>query len=388
MRVATNGYVSKMTNNRSIKFIDLAAQQALIREQVDAAVARVLDHGAYIMGPEVKMFEKELSEFCGAKHAIGCSNGTDAIILCLMAKELKPGDAVFCPSFTFAATAEAIATLGGRAIFVDIDLDTYNMDVESLKVAIREAKDQGLTPAGVISVDLFGQPADYDLLDPIVREEKMWLLCDAAQSFGASYHGRNVGTFGDMTTTSFFPAKPLGAYGDGGAVFVQDDELAEMIRSILFHGKGREKYDNVRLGMNARLDTLQAAILMEKLKIFTAEIESRNRVAARYCEALSDLLVTPKVMDGLVSVWAQFTIRIPGGDRAAIQAALKESGVPTAIYYPKPLHQQPAYDHFPVAGNGLPNSEIAAREVLSLPMHPYLDEETQDYIIERVKAAL
>lgn len=375
-------------NSAEIKFIDLAAQQAQIREKVDAAIARVLDHGAYIMGPEVRLFEKQLSEYCGAKHSIGCSNGTDAIVLCLMAKGLQPGEAVFCPSFTFAATAEAVAALGGTAFFVDIDLGTYNIDVESLKTAIRQAKDEGLVPKGVITVDLFGQPADYDLLTPIVREEKMWLLCDAAQSFGASYHDRKVGTLGDMTTTSFFPAKPLGAYGDGGAIFVEDDDLAEIIRSTLVHGKGKEKYDNVRLGMNARLDTLQAAILIEKLAIFPGEIERRNQIAARYCDALSNHVVTPQVMDGLTSVWAQFTIRIPGRDRSAVQASLRQTGVPTAIYYPKPLHQQPAYAQVPFVGNGLPNSEIAAQEVLSLPMHPYLDEETQDFIIEQVKAAL
>lgn len=375
-------------NSAAIKFIDLAAQQAQIRKKVDAAIARVLDHGAYIMGPEVGLFEKQLSEFCGARHSIGCSNGTDALVLCLMAKGLRPGEVVFCPSFTFAATAEAVAAVGGTAFFVDIDLKTYNIDVESLKAAIRKAKDEGLVPKGVITVDLFGQPADYDLLAPIVREEKMWLLCDAAQSFGASYHDRKVGTLGDMTTTSFFPAKPLGAYGDGGAIFVEDGDLAEVIRSMLVHGKGKEKYDNVRLGMNARLDTLQAAILIEKLAIFPDEIERRNQIAARYCEALSGHVVTPEVVEGLTSVWAQFTIRIPGADRSALRAFLQHTGVPTAVYYPKPLHQQPAYAQVPFVGNGLPNSEIAAQEVLSLPMHPYLDEEAQDYVIEQVKAVL
>lgn len=372
----------------STKFIDLASQQARIRERIDAAIARVLDHGAYIMGPEVGALEKQLAEYCGARHAIGCSNGTDALVLCLMAKGLQPGEAVFCPSFTFAATAEAVVALGGTPIFVDIDLDTYNLDVESLNAAIREAKDKGLNPKGVITVDLFGQPADYDSIVSIVRDEGLWLLCDAAQSFGASYRGHKVGTLGDLTTTSFFPAKPLGAYGDGGAVFVEDDDLAEIIRSTLAHGKGREKYENVRFGMNARLDTIQAAILIEKLRIFPEEVERRNQVAARYCEALSDHVGVPKVANGVVSVWAQFTIRIPGVDRAELQASLKQSGVPTTVYYPKPLHQQPAYAHLPVAGNGLPNSEIASREVLSLPMHPYLDEASQDYIVERVKAAL
>ncbi|GAB4370636.1 MAG: DegT/DnrJ/EryC1/StrS family aminotransferase [Kiloniellaceae bacterium] len=380
--------IFKMNGTRKIEFIDLAAQQARIRDRLDAAIARVLDHGAYIMGPEVDAFEKQLAAFCGARNAIGCSNGTDAIVLCLMAKGLQPGDVVFCPSFTFAATAEAVAFLGGRVVFVDIDPDTYNMDVESLKTAIRETREQGLSPKGVIAVDLFGQPADYDSLLPVAREAGLWLLCDAAQSFGATYRERKVGTLADMTTTSFFPAKPLGAYGDGGAVFVEDDEVAEIIRSTLVHGKGREKYDNVRVGMNGRLDTIQAAVLIEKLRIFAEEIELRNRVAARYCAALADHVCIPRVPDGLLSVWAQFTVRVPGARRAEIQAALKQSGVPTAIYYPKPLHRQTAFAHFPVSGNGLPNSDAAAQEVLSLPMHPYLDEATQDYIVERVKAAL
>lgn len=380
--------ISKMNGTRKIEFIDLGAQQARIRDRLDAAIARVLDHGAYIMGPEVDAFEKQLSEFCGASNAIGCSNGTDAIVLCLMAKGLQPRDAVFCPSFTFAATAEAVAFLGGHAVFVDIDPDTYNLDVGSLKTAIRETREKGLLPKGIIAVDLFGQPADYDLLMPVARNEGMWLLCDAAQSFGATYQGRKVGTLAEMTTTSFFPAKPLGAYGDGGAVFVENDEIAEVIRSTLAHGKGREKYENVRIGMNGRLDTIQAAILMEKLRIFPEEIELRNQVAARYCDALANHVGIPKVAEGVVSVWAQFTIRVPAAERARIQASLKQSGVPTAVYYPRPLHQQPAFAHCPIAGNGLPNSEAASQEVLSLPMHPYLDEATQDYIVEQIKAAL
>lgn len=349
---------------------------------------RTLDHGAYILGPEVGELEARLAEFCGARHAIGCSNGTDAITLVLMAKNVGPGQAVFCPSFTFAATAEVVAFLGATPYFVDIEPDTYNMDPASLRAAIAEAKDAGLQPAGVISVDLFGLPADYDAIEPVVNDNGLWLLDDAAQGFGAIYKGRKVGTIGIATTTSFFPAKPLGCYGDGGAVFTDDDELAALIRSLLFHGKGEDRYDNVRIGMNGRLDSLQAGILLEKLAIFPEEIEARNRIAKRYNEGFENLLVTPLIPEDSVSIWAQYTVRAPGKNRDAIVAALKEKGVPTAIYYPKSLHQQTAYKHFPMAAGGLPVSERVGKEVFSLPMHAYLDEETQDYIIDSVRSAL
>lgn len=371
-----------------IPFIDLAAQQARIRDRVEAAMRRTLDHGAYILGPEVGEFETRLAAFCGARHAIGCSNGTDALALVLMARNVGQGQAVFCPSFTFAATAEVVAWLGATPYFVDIEPDSYNMDPGSLKAAIREAKDAGLNPVGVIAVDLFGLPADYDRLEPIAAENDLWLLCDAAQSFGATYQGRKVGTIGMATTTSFFPAKPLGAYGDGGAMFTDDDHTAQLLRSLLFHGKGEDRYDNVRIGMNGRLDSLQAGILMEKLAIFPDEIEARNRIAARYDEGFRNVLVTPSVPDGSVSVWAQYTLRAPGRDRDAIVAALKEKGVPTAIYYPKPLHMQTAYKSFPSVGGRLPISDAAAKEVFSLPMHAYLDAETQDFIIDSVRAVL
>ncbi|MGI6851460.1 DegT/DnrJ/EryC1/StrS family aminotransferase [Mesorhizobium sp. 1B3] len=371
-----------------IPFIDLAAQQARIRDRVEAAMRRTLDHGAYIMGPELGELEAKLAEFCGARHAIGCSNGTDAITLVLMAKNVGQGQAVFCPSFTFAATAEVVAFLGATPYFVDIEPDTYNMDPASLKAAIGEAREAGLKPVGVISVDLFGLPADYDAIEPIVEENGLWLLSDAAQGFGGVYKDRKVGTIGVATTTSFFPAKPLGAYGDGGAVFTDDDDLAALIRSLLFHGKGEDRYDNVRIGMNGRLDSLQAGILQEKLAIFPAEIEERNRIAARYSEGFENLLVTPHVPEGSVSVWAQYTVRAPGKNRDAIVAALKDKGVPTAIYYPKPLHQQTAYENFPAAAGGLPVSERVAQEVFSLPMHAYLDQETQDFIIDSVRSVL
>ena len=373
---------------KPIPFIDLAAQQARIRDRVEAAMRRTLDHGAYIMGPEIGELESGLAAFCGARHAVACSNGTDALALVLMAKGVRRGDDFFCPSFTFAATAEVVAWLGATPYFVDIEADTYNMDPASLSAAIGEAREAGLTPTGVISVDLFGLPADYDRIEPVAAENGLWLLCDAAQGFGAAYKGRKVGTIGMATTTSFFPAKPLGAYGDGGAVFTDDDEMAALLRSLLFHGKGDDRYDNVRIGMNGRLDSLQAGVLIEKLAIFPDEIDARNRIAARYSDGFSNILVAPHVPEGSTSVWAQYTLRAPGHSRDTITAALKEQGVPTAIYYPKPLHQQTAYRTFPVVGGSLPVSERAAGEVFSLPMHAYLDEETQDFIIGSVRSAL
>ena len=373
---------------QSMAFIDLAAQRQRLGKSIEEAMLRVVEHGAYILGPDVKRFENDLAAFCGAKHVVSCANGTDAIGLVLMAKDIKEGDAVFCPSFTFAATAEVVAWTGATAVFCDSLADSFNIDPASLEAAIKVAKEKGLRPAVVIPVDLFGQPADYDAIEPICSREGMILLSDAAQSFGASYRGRKVGTIGLATTTSFFPAKPLGCYGDGGAVLTDDAGLAELLMSLRFHGKGDDKYDNVRIGMNARLDTLQAAILIEKLKIFAEEIEARDRVAARYNKQLAEVAIVPRLIDGATSVWAQYTLRLPGFDRDAFQAALKREGVPTAVYYPKPLHQQTAYKHYPVAGNGLPVSEKLAAEVVSLPMHPYLDEKTQDRVIAAVKSAV
>jgi dTDP-4-amino-4,6-dideoxygalactose transaminase len=373
---------------KPIRFIDLATQQAQIKAKIEAAIARVLAHGAYVMGPEVAQFEKDLSAFCGAKHSIGCANGTDALTLCLLARGVRPGMAVFCPSFTFAATAGAIALRGATPYFVDIHEDTFNLDPASLKLAIAQARKDGLQLAGVIAVDLFGQPADYSAIEPIVAEAGMWLLCDAAQGFGGTHRGRKIGTIGEMTTTSFFPAKPLGCYGDGGAVFVEDDETAAVIRSLIVHGQGTDKYDNVRVGMTGRLDTLQAAVLIEKLAIFSGEIDARNRVARVYNDGLRDVAIVPEVLDGCVSTWAQYTLRAPGKDRSTVLSHLKDKGVPTAVYYPKPLHRQTAYRHFPVAGNGLPVSDRVAADVFSLPMYPYLPPDEQAYIIEAVREAL
>jgi dTDP-4-amino-4,6-dideoxygalactose transaminase len=340
------------------------------------------------MGPEIGELESALAQFCGAKNAIAVSSGTDALALVLMAKDVKPGQAIFCPAFTFVATAEVVAWLGATVYVVDVLEDTYNIDPQSLKMAISQARKAGHQPVGVIPVDLFGLAADYASVEAIAEAEGLWVLSDAAQSFGSRYHDRAAGTCGLATATSFFPAKPLGCYGDGGAVFTDDDALSDIVRSLLFHGKGTSQYDNVRIGMTGRMDSLQAGILLEKLAIFPEEIEMRNAVARRYTEALSPVVGTPAVPDGLVSVWAQYTVRARDGRRDAIAAHLREKAVPVAIYYPTPLHRQTAYRHFPVAGNGLPVSERICNEVFSLPMHPYLDEETQDYIVETLIKAV
>src|SRR5215813_11616858 len=325
-----------------IEFIDLAAQRRQIGRRMDEAIMRVINHGKYIMGPEVADFEQELAAFCGAKHVLSCANGTDALGLALTVKNLKPRQAVLVPSFTFAATAEVVAWFDAVPVFVDVQGDTFNMDPASLEAGIAVARRSGLEPVGVIPVDLFGLPADYDEILTIASAHRLWVICDAAQSFGAVYKDRAVGTVGDIATTSFFPAKPLGCYGDGGAVFTGDDNAATLLKSLRVHGQGTDKYDNVRIGMNARLDTIQAAVLIEKLKIFTDEIAARDRVAARYTQALADVVGVPRVPEGLTSVWAQYTIRLATGQRAGFEAALKAQGVPTAIYYTKPLNRQQA----------------------------------------------
>ncbi len=371
-----------------IEFIDLKAQRRRLGENLDRALLSAVDEGAYILGPQVGRFEAALAAFAGAGHAIGTANGTDAIGICLMAMGLRPGDAVICPAFTFAATAEAVAWLGATPVFVDIDEKTYNLDPAALPLALETAARAGLKPRAVIAVDLFGQPADYEPIEAFCRDNGLKLICDAAQGFGASYRGRRVGSIGDFTTASFFPAKPLGCYGDGGAILTNDGESAELIRSLRFHGKGSDKYDNVRIGMNSRLDTIQAAILLEKLSIFEDEIAARQVVARRYAEGLADVAAVPFVMDGCVSVWAQYTIRVPAASRDGFMKAMKERGVPTNIYYPRPLNRQTAYARFPVAGNGLPVSERIAQEVVALPMHPYLTADVQDYIVAAARECL
>ena len=364
-----------------IPFIDLAAQQALIRPELDAAIARVLDHGKYIMGPEVQAFEAALSAHCGAKHTLSCSNGTDALVLALMALEAGPGDAVICPSFTFAATAEAVALVGATPVFADVEMATFNLDPHELEVAAECAANTGLTLRGILPVDLFGLSADYKAINQFASDNGLWVIADAAQSYGGSYQGEMVGVHGDITTTSFFPAKPLGCYGDGGAVFTQDDALASRMESIRVHGKGTDKYDNIRIGLNARLDTLQAAILIEKLKLLPREIQARQAIAERYSAALAEAVTVPQVPLATVSAWAQYTVLLPeGANRNEIQAELAGAGVPSAIYYPAPLHEQSAYKRFPVAGE-LPTTATLTPRVLSLPMHPYLKPDVQDKII-------
>jgi dTDP-4-amino-4,6-dideoxygalactose transaminase len=320
---------------------------------------------------------------------VTCASGTDALLMVLMAKNIGPGDAVLCPSFTFCATGEAVALTGATPVFVDVEEATFNMDPASLKRGVATAKQRGLKPRAVIPVDLFGQPADHDAIAAVAEAEGLFVLDDAAQGFGASYKGRKVGTFGLATATSFFPAKPLGCFGDGGAIFTDDDALAETLRSIRVHGQGSDKYDNVRLGLTGRLDTMQAAILIEKLKIFEDEIAARNAVAERYAWGLGNLVTVPRLAAGCSSVWACYTIRLPKGiDRNAFADSLKAQGIPTAIYYTRSMHQQTAYRDFPVAEGGLPASESLSGDVISLPVHAYLDGPTQERVIKAVRDAL
>jgi dTDP-4-amino-4,6-dideoxygalactose transaminase len=367
-----------------IPFIDLQTQRARIADKIDAALARVLAHGQFILGPEVREFEARLSAFGEAKHTLANANGTDALALPLMAWEIGKGDAVFCPSFTFAATAEIVPWFEATPVFVDVLPDTYNIDPKSLEAAIEGVKREGkLKPRVVVAVDLFGQPADYPRISEICRREGLSLIADSAQGFGCTLDGKQPLHWADCTTTSFFPAKPLGCYGDGGATLTNSDEDIAVMRSLAVHGAGTDKYDNVRIGMNSRLDTMQAAILIEKLAIFADEIVKRNEVADRYRHMLSNLVKTPTVIKGGVSTWAQYTIECE--DRDGLAAHLRNAGVPTAQYYPKPLHLQTAYREFPVGAGGMKVSEDIARRVISLPMHAYLDEPTQANIAQSVR---
>lgn len=370
-----------------IPFIDLAAQRRRLGPAVDAAVARVLEHCQFVMGPEVFAFEKDLAAFCGAKYAVSCASGTDALLMVLMAKGIGPGDAVLCPSFTFCATAEVVALLGATPVYVDVDASTFNIEPKNLEAALAAAKAAGLKPKGIIPVDLFGLPADHDAVAAFAKAENLFILDDAAQGFGAVHRGRKIGTFGDATATSFFPAKPLGCYGDGGAILTDDADLVELLKSIRIHGYGSERYDNVRLGVTGRLDTIQAAVLIEKLKIFPEEIVARDRAARRYNDALRDVAIVPETGND-TSVWAQYTLRLKPGTRDGFAAALKDEGIPTAIYYPKPLHRQTAYKQYPQPKGGLPVSDRLADEVISLPMHGYLEPAAQDRVIAAARRAL
>jgi len=376
-----------------MQFIDLGAQRARISDKIDKAVAKVIEGGHYILGAEVGEFEKQIADYVGVKHAIACANGTDALLMPLMARGIGAGDAVFVPSFTFAATAEVVALTGAEPVFIDVLPDTFNINVKQLKETIAAVRREGrLKPKAIIPVDLFGLPAEYDKIEAIAAEEKLMIVEDAAQGIGGYYTGKNgkkrmSGAFGAVGATSFYPAKPLGCYGDGGAMFTDDDEMAELLRSVLFHGKGETQYDNVRIGLNSRLDTIQAAILIEKLAILEDEMKRRAKIGARYAEALGEAVQAPHIPDGCRSAYAQYTIRIPGDDgrkRDALRAHLQEAGIPSVVYYVKPLHLQTAYRHFPRAVDGLPVSEQLAHEVLSLPMHPYLAEADQDKITDAI----
>ena len=372
-----------MTN--PIPFIDLQAQRRRLGPALDAAIRCAVEGGQWILGPQVAQFEKDISAWAGVKHAIGCSDGTDALSLLLRAWGVGPGDAVFVPAFTFVASAEVVVLAGAVPVFVDVLPDTFNMDPVSLEAAIALVKRDGkLKPKVVMPVDLFGQPADYRSLAPIAKREGLKLLCDTAQGFGAVMDGKRAGSIGDAAATSFFPAKPLGCYGDGGACFTNDDGLKEKLLSLRMHGQGRDRYEHVAIGLNARLDTIQAAILIEKLKIFEDEIEKRNAVAQRYTSAFanSNHIKTPVVLEGVTSTWAQYTLQV--ADRARFQADLKQAGVPTMVYYPIPLSRQPAYAAYP--GVATPVSEALCGHVVSLPMHPYLDEDAQNRVIDAVLA--
>ena len=368
-----------------IPFIDLKSQQEQIKPKIDAAISRVLAHGQYILGPEVAKLERQLAEFCGTRFALTCASGTDALLLALMAHEIGRGDAVFVPAFSFVATAEVVVLLGATPVFVDVDGKTFLMDINSLESAIETASNQGLRAKAILPVDLFGQPADYECIGHLAEAQGLLMLADGAQSFGATQNGKRVGTLAPITATSFFPAKPLGCYGDGGAIFTDDPKMLEVLGSLRVHGQGKVKYDNVRIGINGRLDTMQAAILLEKLLIFDDEIAARQHVADRYKKALNDVVETPVIHEGSTCVWAQYTIRVRNRDRVA--AKLKEQGIPTAIYYPIPLHRQVAYKKYPTAPGGLPESERVAQDVISLPMHPYLTEADQGKIINAVRDA-
>lgn len=370
---------------KPMAFIDLVAQQRRIGVQIRAAIERVLTHGKYIMGPEVAELEQQLCAFSGAKHAISCSSGTDALLMAMMVYDIKPGDAVIVPSFTFPATQEAVAILGGTPIFVDVDPSDFNIAPQSVVDGMAVAKSMGLDLKGILGVGLYGQPADYEGLQALAESHGLWVVDDAAQSFGARIGSKRVGCLADVTTTSFFPAKPLGCYGDGGCVLTNDDNLADRMRSIRVHGKGADKYDIVRLGVNGRMDTIQAAILSEKLKIFEDELLSRNKAAEVYHDLLAKAPVQrPQIVAGRTSSWAQYTVILPEQcDRDRLQANMKAAGVPTMVYYPRPLHKQPANEAYPCAGD-LPVSELLSSRVLSLPMHPYLERSQQEYVVEQL----
>lgn len=365
-------------------FIDLKAQYRALKDKIDSRIAAVLEHGAYIMGPEVFELEDKLAEYVGVKHCISCANGTDALTLALMVLDVKEGDAIFCPTFTFFATAETIAFEGATPVFVDSNEDTFNIcpiDLEKrIKAIIVEGK---LKPKAIIAVDLFGLPADFPALRQIADKYDLKIIEDAAQGFGGEINGKRAGSFGDIATTSFFPAKPLGCYGDGGAIFTGSDEYADLLKSYRVHGKGQDKYDNIRIGMNSRLDTIQAAILLEKIQAFPNELENRNITAEKYTSKLSGIYNTPKIPKGYFSSWAQYTL--VSEQRNTVMAKLKVKKIPTMVYYGTCMHEQSAFQYLGYEIGDFPVAESLARTVFSLPIHGYLNKEDQYQIINSLK---
>lgn len=379
-----------MHPRKPFPFIDLKSQQERIRPRLLERIHRVLAHGQYIMGPEVEELEERLAAYVGVRHAVCCSSGTDALLMILMAKGVGPGDAVFTTPFTFIATAEVIRLLGATPVFVDIAPDTYNLDPLALQAALENfagsPRGARLRPRGIIAVDLFGQPAEYDPINTLAREWRLFVVEDAAQSFGALYRGRRAGSLAEAAATSFFPAKPLGCYGDGGAIFTDDAELAETLRSIRNHGQGAQRYEHLRLGLNGRLDTLQAAILLAKLEIFEEELAQRQEIARRYSQGLKEVVQTPVVLPHCTSAWAQYSVQSPV--RAQILADLARAGIPAAVYYPVPLHLQPVFRDLGYRPGDFPVSEAVAQRIFSLPMHPYLSPADQEKIISALHAAV
>ncbi len=370
-----------------VPFVDLKTQYARLKPQITEAIQGVLDDGRYILGPAVTKLEAELADYCGVKHAISCSSGTDAIIMPLIAYGIGPGDAVFVPSFTFTASAEAIILVGASPVFVDVEHDSFNLDLEDLKEKVAATRAEGkLIPRGILAVDLFGLPADWNELNAFANRENLNLISDAAQSFGGVYEGKRVGALAPASSTSFFPAKPLGCYGDGGAVMTDDDELAELLKSIRVHGQGADRYEIARIGINGRLDSIQAAILSVKLSILDEELAARDHLASVYDEELKEAVVIPKRLPGRKSAWAQYTIKTDR--RSDIQAALNEAGIPSAVYYPKPMHLQAPYLAYGGGEGSLPVSESICHEVMSLPMHPYLPDEDARRIAEVIRKAV
>lgn len=373
----------------NIPFIDLAQQQARIRDKIDAGLTALLNHGAYIMGPEVAALENRLGKWTKVSHNISCSSGTDALLLALHGLELRPSQGVIVPSFTFASSAEVMPTMGAIPIFAEVEADTFNLDPNKLEAALAAGKAANIDVVGIIGVGLFGQPANYDAIRAFANTHDLWVIDDAAQSFGAHWQGRPVGQLADVTCTSFFPAKPLGAYGDGGAVFTDDDKIADVIRSCRIHGMGNSKYENVRIGMTGRLDSMQAVVLDAKLDIFEEELILRQSVADRYQKLIGNNIDTPWLVEGATSSWAQYCIKLPKtSDRDHVIKHLSACGVPTAIYYPVPMHRQPPYKYFPQSQCGLGVTADLCGRVLALPMHPYLDESQQRHISNELLNAI